>query len=75
MKVDSFNKTQSLELQKKFLKNLLKSKPNKFKELALMLKDYSKKSVSLNTVYDKLSSKHIYFFLFRLSKIPTTKRI
>lgn len=73
MKVDSFKGTPDLEQQKDFLRNLLQSKPSQFKELAIMLKDYSKRSVSLNKVYDKLSSKFQFLFFQDSQAFPSLK--
>jgi hypothetical protein len=60
MKVDLFQRTQTLELQQKFLRNLLHTKPSKFKELSIMLKEYSKREINLGTVYERLLGKSIY---------------
>ena len=65
MKVSRQNKSQSIELQRNFLKNLMENNPSKFKELAIMLKEYSKRGISLSTVYDRLSGNDCNF-LFKL---------
>lgn len=59
MKSDSFKRSQSLELQKKFLRGLLQTHPSKFRELSLILKEYSKKGISINSVYERLLGKHL----------------
>jgi hypothetical protein len=46
--------SKSLELQQRFLKSFLHSKPSKFKELSVLLKEYSKREIKLKTVYEKL---------------------
>lgn len=54
MKVDSFKRSQNLELQKQFLYCLLRTKPSQFKEFSIILKDYSKRGLTMNAVYNRL---------------------
>ena len=57
MKNNTINKAQSYELQKSFLLNLRKTNPSQFKELAKLLRKFSKGKIEITQLYSKISGK------------------
>jgi hypothetical protein len=61
MKNNNINHALSLELQKSFLMNFKKTNPSQFRELAKMLRSFSKGKIEINELYSKLSGNFTLF--------------
>ena len=56
------NHAASLQLQKSFLINFRKNNPSQFKELAKMLRNFSKGKIAIDELYSRLSGESLYMF-------------